>query len=49
MALYICGQYEKRLVMTGRDTGASGAEFADYVMETLGDPGLEGRWRGYQR
>jgi len=49
MALDICGQYEKRLVMTGRDTGASGTEFADYIMETLGDPGLEGRWRGYQR
>ncbi|UCG17183.1 MAG: isocitrate/isopropylmalate dehydrogenase family protein [Phycisphaerales bacterium] len=49
MALDICGQYEKRLVMTGRDTGASGTEFADYVMETLADPGLEECWRRYQR
>ncbi len=48
MALDICGQYEKRLVMTGRDTGATGEVFADYVMETLGDPDLEKRWHGYQ-
>jgi isocitrate dehydrogenase (NAD+) len=47
MALDICGQYEKRLVMTGRDTGATGAAFADYVMDTLADPGLEQRWREY--
>ncbi|MBN1514670.1 MAG: isocitrate/isopropylmalate dehydrogenase family protein [Phycisphaerae bacterium] len=47
MALDICGQYEKRLVMTGRDTGATGAAFSDYVMDTLADPGLEQRWREY--
>jgi isocitrate/isopropylmalate dehydrogenase len=47
MALDICGQYEKRLVMTGRDTGATGGAFADYIMDTLGDPGLEQRWRDY--
>ena len=26
-ALDVCGQYERRLVMTGRDTGATGKEF----------------------
>lgn len=26
---------EKKLVITGRDTGATGAEFADYIMETI--------------
>ena len=34
-ALDICSFEEKRLVITGRDTGATCAEFGDYVMETL--------------
>ena len=34
-ALDICSFEEKRLVITGRDTGATCADFADYVMETL--------------
>jgi isocitrate dehydrogenase (NAD+) len=45
MALDICGQFEKKLVMTGRSTGATGADYANYVMETLGDPRLEERWQ----
>lgn len=34
-ALDICGQTEKRVVLTGRDTGATSEEFADYIMETI--------------
>ena len=34
-ALDICMYEEKKLVVTGRDTGATGEEFADYVMETI--------------
>ncbi len=34
-ALDICSFEEKRLVITGRDTGATCEEFGDYVMETL--------------
>ncbi len=34
-ALEICGHTEKKLVMTGRDTGATSSEFADYIMETI--------------
>ncbi|WP_310605415.1 isocitrate/isopropylmalate family dehydrogenase [Anaerosporobacter sp.] len=34
-ALDICTVTEKKMVMTGRDTGATGAEFADYIMETI--------------
>lgn len=45
MALEICGQFEKKLVMTGRDTGATGREFADYILETMEAPDLEERWR----
>ena len=49
MALDICGQYEKRLTMTGRDTGATGADYANYVMETLEDPNLQSRWNSYAK
>jgi isocitrate dehydrogenase (NAD+) len=48
MALDICGQYEKKLVMTGRSDGATGEAFADYVMETVQDPELEAKWQRYQ-
>ncbi len=47
MALDICGQYEKKLVVTGRPTGATGAAFADYVMETLQAPNLREKWESY--
>lgn len=49
MALDICGQYEKKFVITGRDTGATGAELADYLMETLQDPGLKEKWEAYTK
>jgi len=48
MALEICGQYEKKLVITGRPTGATGRAFCDYILETLADPRLEERWNEYQ-
>jgi isocitrate dehydrogenase (NAD+) len=48
MALDICGQYEKTLTITGRSDGATGAEFADYVMKTIQDPELESKWQSYQ-
>ncbi len=44
MALDICGNLEKKLVITGRPTGAKGSEFTDYLMETLRDPDLEAKW-----
>lgn len=34
-ALDICTITEKKLTMTGRDTGATGEQFADYIMETI--------------
>ncbi len=49
MALDICGQLERKVVLTGRADGATGAQFADYVMETLQDPNLEGRAKCYQK
>ncbi|UCD20433.1 MAG: isocitrate/isopropylmalate dehydrogenase family protein [candidate division WOR-3 bacterium] len=49
MALDICGQYEKKLVMTGRSTGASGRDFCDYILQTIADPNLVTRWKSYQQ
>ena len=47
MALDVCCQFEKKLVMTGRSTGATGDEFAEYIMETIQRPDLEEVWQGY--
>lgn len=47
MALDICGQYEKKMSMTGRDTGVTGAEYTEYLMETIEDPNLENRYEKY--
>jgi isocitrate dehydrogenase (NAD+) len=48
MALDVCGQYEKKVSTTGRFDGATGAEFADYLMRTIQDPALESKWQSYQ-
>jgi isocitrate dehydrogenase (NAD+) len=48
MALDICGQFEKRVCLTGRPDGATGAQYADYVLETVQDPDLQNRWQRYQ-
>lgn len=45
MALDICCQFEKRLRVTGRSTGATGNEFADYVMDTMQREDLEKAWK----
>ena len=47
-ALDICGQYEKKLVLTGRSDGATGREYTQYLMETMELPGLEDKWHSYQ-
>ena len=46
-ALDICGQYERKVVMTGRDTGATSEAFGDYIMETVEDANVEARWEEY--
>jgi len=48
-ALDICGLYEKKLVLTGRDTGATGSEYADYVMETLSHPDLDATYAKFNK
>ena len=46
-ALDICGQYERKLVMTGRSTGVTSKEFGNYIMETVEDASVEERWQAY--
>tara|TARA_B100000949_G_C14147999_1_gene393516 strand:- start:360 stop:656 length:297 start_codon:yes stop_codon:yes gene_type:complete len=48
-SLDICGQYERKVVMTGRSSGATSKEYGDYVMATVEDPGVEARWEEYVR
>ncbi len=49
MALEVCTQYEKKKIMTGRSNGATGDEFAQYVLATIQDPDLERKWKSYQK
>ena len=46
-ALDICGQYERKVVMTGRSTGTTSEAFGDYIMETVEDANVEARWEEY--
>ncbi len=43
-ALDVCGQYERKMVMTGRSNGATGKEFGDYVMSMVRESDLDSRW-----
>jgi len=47
-ALEICSQYEKKISVTGRDTGATGEQMAQYIIETLQAPNLGQKWQSYQ-
>lgn len=49
MALDICGQFEKKLVITGRPTGAKAEDFTDYLIETMKDPNLKTKWENFQK
>ena len=46
-ALDICGQFEKKISITGRDTGCTGKELGDYVVATVQDSSLNSRWEAY--
>jgi isocitrate dehydrogenase (NAD+) len=47
MALEVCGQYERKIRITGRDSGASGEEYGRYVLDAIADPELESKWQAY--
>ena len=44
MALEVCGQYEKKVVVTGRDTGVTGEEYTKYLLSWIDNPELKSRW-----
>ena len=46
-ALDICGQYERKIAITGRDTGCTSQELGEYIMSTVEDPDLDSRWDEY--
>jgi len=45
MALEVCGLYEKQKVITGRDTGVTGAEYIEYILSWIDNPALESTWK----
>lgn len=47
MALEICGQYEKKIQITGRDNGATGEEFTKYLLSWIHKENLKDRWSEY--
>lgn len=47
MALEICTQFEKKLIITGRDTGVTGREFCDYILQTMQLPDLDKKFNSY--
>ena len=49
MALEICATLEKKITITGRNDGATGEEFAKYIMDTLTDPQLEEHFKEYSK
>ncbi len=49
MALDVCGQFERKLIVTGRKDGARCEEFANYVMEVLERKDLKEIWENYQK
>ncbi len=49
MALDLCSQFEKEVVITGREDGATGRAFCDYLLETVKDPYLKKRWQAQAR
>ncbi|MHA1337654.1 MAG: isocitrate/isopropylmalate family dehydrogenase [Promethearchaeota archaeon] len=48
MALDICGIYEKKIVITGRSSGATAEQFAQYILETIKSSDLEDKWKSFQ-
>jgi isocitrate dehydrogenase (NAD+) len=48
MALEICAQYERKVMVTGRNTGVEGSVYAKYIMDTITDPKLEEKYQSYQ-
>ncbi len=44
MALEMCGQFEKKMKITGRDTGVTGEAYTEYVLSWVDNPDLKAKW-----
>ncbi|MDO8301989.1 MAG: isocitrate/isopropylmalate family dehydrogenase, partial [Sedimentisphaerales bacterium] len=44
MALEVCGQFERKVILTGRATGATGKELTDYILSWIDNPLLKTKW-----
>lgn len=44
MALDMCGQYEKKMLITGRDTGVTGEEYTNYLISWIDNSQLRNQW-----
>jgi isocitrate dehydrogenase (NAD+) len=44
MALDMCGQFEKKMRITGRDTGVTGQEYTEYLLSWVDHPDLKDKW-----
>jgi isocitrate dehydrogenase (NAD+) len=49
MALEVCGQYEKKMVITGRDTGVTGEEYIKYLLSWIDHPELKSSWQKWSK
>ena len=47
MALEVCGQFEKKMKITGRDTGVTGEEYVNYLLSWIDNPKLKSKWQSY--
>ena len=45
MALDMCGQFEKKMVITGRDSGVTGEKYTEYLLSWIDNPDLEKSWK----
>jgi len=43
-AIDICAQYERKIIISGRENGATSEEFAKYILEWFNNPKLEQCW-----
>lgn len=46
-AIDICGMYEKRFAVNGRDSGATSEQYGKYILETIKNPELNTIWNKY--
>ncbi len=44
MALEMCGQFEQKIVITGRETGVTGEAYTQYLLSWIDNPKLKSRW-----